>query len=65
MNQFNDKELQIIKLLTKGLNNTEISKKMFISVHTVKIYVSTILHKLNAKNRTEAAFIAGKNNLVN
>lgn len=27
MNQFNDKEFQIIKLLTKGLNNTEISKK--------------------------------------
>ena len=65
MDEFNEKEFQIMKLIAKGYSNSEISEEMFISIHTVKVYISSILHKLNAKNRTEAAFIAGKNNLVN
>jgi len=57
-------ELEILKLTSQGLDNTEIGKKMFISKHTVKAHISKICKKLNAANRTNAAFIAGKNDLI-
>ena len=37
---------------------------MVISHHTVKVYMSTILRKFGVENRTLAAFIAGKYDLV-
>ena len=38
--------------------NHEIAEKIYVSVHTVKAHVSSIIKKLNAKNRTDAACIA-------
>ncbi len=58
-------ESKILKLLTKGLSNKEIAEKLFISNHTVKFHIGNILNKLGAASRTEAVFIATKNNLVN
>ncbi len=58
-------EHKILKLLTKGSSNKEIAKKLFISEHTAKFHIGNILNKLGAASRTEAAFIATKNNLVN
>ncbi len=47
-----------------GLNNKEIGTRIFISKHTVKVHISSILHKLNAKNRTHAVFIATSQRIV-
>ena len=60
MEKFNTEELKILGYMSKGYNNAEIGKFVYKSMHTVKIYVSTILRKLNAKNRTEAVFFACK-----
>ena len=58
MEKFNTEELKILGYMSKGYNNAEIGKFVYKSMHTVKIYVRSILRKLGAKNRTEAVFLA-------
>jgi DNA-binding NarL/FixJ family response regulator len=48
------RELQVLRLMIEGLNNTEIAERLFISPSTVKTHVSHILDKLNVSNRVEA-----------
>lgn len=64
MERLTKREITILKLITQGYDNLEISKTIFISIHTVKAHISKIIKKLNAKNRTNAVYIAIKNNLL-
>ena len=50
-----DREIEILKLIAQGLNNKEISVKMFIGEGTVRNYVSTLLDKLQLRDRTQLA----------
>ncbi len=58
------REIQILKLIGDGLSNIEISKKLFISSHTVKIHVSSIFSKLSVTDRIQAAIKAYKLNII-
>jgi LuxR family maltose regulon positive regulatory protein len=49
-----ERELEILQLISQGLTNQEISKKLFLSVHTVKTHTRNIYSKLDAHHRTEA-----------
>ncbi len=49
------REQQVLDLLARGKSNNDIAENLFISIQTVKSHVSSILSKLNAKNRIEAA----------
>ena len=60
-----DRQKEICKYLVLGMSNLEIANKMFLSVHTVKMHVSTILAQFGAKNRTQAAYILGHENIMN
>lgn len=58
------RELEILKLIAKGLNNAEISKQLHITPGTVRNYVSAVLSKLDVKDRTQAALAAVRHGLV-
>lgn len=51
----NERELEIIHLIADGLSNKEISLKLFLSEGTVRNYLSTILNKLDLRDRTQLA----------
>lgn len=57
-NSLNAREREILKLLARGLSNTEIAARLFLSEGTVRNYVSSIFAKLNVSDRTQAAVIA-------
>lgn len=50
-----EKEFDIIRLVADGLNNKEIANQLFLSEGTVRNYISTILEKLELRDRTQLA----------
>lgn len=48
-----DREMEIIELVSDGLNNKEIANKLFLSEGTVRNYLSIILEKLECRDRTQ------------
>lgn len=50
-----EKEYEVIQLVAEGFSNKEISQKLFLSEGTVRNYLSTILEKLNLRDRTQLA----------
>lgn len=65
MKKLTQREVVILKLITEGYCNHQISKMIYISTHTVKAHISSIIKKLEAKNRTNAVYIAIKNHIIN
>ena len=58
------RELEVLGLMSQGLQNKEIAAELVISERTVKFHVSSILSKLGAGNRTEAVTIAARQGLI-
>jgi DNA-binding NarL/FixJ family response regulator len=59
-----EREMEVLELLGTGMTNKEIGGQLFITERTVKFYVSAILGKLHASNRTEAVTIAMQRGLI-
>jgi len=53
-------EIDVLRALTSGATNRQIGRQLHLSEKTVKNYVSSILNKLNLRNRTEAAVLASR-----
>jgi DNA-binding NarL/FixJ family response regulator len=58
------RELEVLSFVARGLRNKEIAAELVITERTVKFYVSSILSKLGAGNRTEAVVIAAQRGLI-
>ncbi len=58
MEKLTQREKTVLKLITQGYGYKQISKQIFVSTHTVKAHISSIIRKLEAKNRTNAVYIA-------
>ena len=56
--QLTERELEVLRLVARGLTNKEIGAKLTVSEHTVHTHVSNILNKLHLANRTQAALYA-------
>ena len=62
---FTDRELEIIKCIINGKSNLEIAEEKYISIHTAKAHVKSIMKKLGVSTRLEIAVIALIQGLVN
>jgi DNA-binding NarL/FixJ family response regulator len=58
------REFEVLELLARGLDNSEIAQALYLSQHTIKNHVSTILMKLQVENRIQAAVRAVRGGLV-
>jgi len=61
---FSERERDIVRLLAAGLSNREIGDRLCLAEGTVKNYVTTILQKLGARDRTQAALHARELGLI-
>lgn len=59
-----DRELEVLSRLAKGESNRKIAESMFISIHTVRAHVRSLMQKLHVQNRVQAATWALKNGLI-
>ena len=59
-----NREVEIVKLLPKGLTNKEMAETLFVADNTVKVHVKNILGKLQLRNRQQLAAYAVQKGLV-
>jgi DNA-binding NarL/FixJ family response regulator len=59
-----ERELDVLRLLARGLTNSEIARRLYLSEGTVRNYVSAVLSKLDVSDRTQAAVLALRHGLV-
>lgn len=62
--QLSERELEILRLIVKGLSNRHIATQLDMSYSSVRFHISTIFAKLGATNRIEAVSLAIKSHLV-
>jgi two-component system NarL family response regulator len=59
-----DREMEVLRLVARGMNNRDIARELFISENTVKNHVRNILEKLQIHSRMEAVMIAVREKLI-
>jgi two-component system NarL family response regulator len=59
-----DREMEVLRLVAKGMNNRDIAKELFISENTVKNHIRNILEKLQLHSRMEAVVYAVREKLL-
>ncbi len=64
LGRLTDREKEVLVAIARGLNNHEISESLFISAATVKTHVSSILSKLDIRDRAQAVVFAYESGLV-
>jgi DNA-binding NarL/FixJ family response regulator len=61
--ELTQQEMHVLQLVSEGRTNRQIAEMLFLGEGTVRNYVSSILSKLNVRNRAEAAAYAVEHNL--
>jgi NarL family two-component system response regulator LiaR len=62
--KLSEREMEVLRLMVEGLNNTQIAAKLTVSPSTIKSHVSNILSKLGVASRTEAVTLALRTHIV-
>jgi len=58
------RELEVLRLVARGLSNKEIAADLRITTHTVKYHLAAVLEKLGVRSRTEAVSLGVRTGLV-
>ncbi len=64
VDRLGSREIQLWTMLARGLETSEIARPMLVSERTAKRMIASLLHKLGAANRIEAAALAGRYGLL-
>jgi DNA-binding NarL/FixJ family response regulator len=64
LDELTDHELEVLKLVARGMTNKEVAEELYVSETTVKTHVSHVLTKLGIRDRVQVVVVAYESGLV-